>query len=380
MTTTKRILTIILALTLAIGRVTVAGASTVQINSLFSANVFVMADNQWVAQDRANAIDSTEARALQSLFNRFFRNDVVGLHIAQSTAQIAIRPIAGVDLAAVLYNAQANTYRTLELIRVCANGFSIFEIPQSAEFPVSVVVSNGTLVPGARPQPASLTTATTNRDRDRDSGSSNDSGSWTPPAPPEPPPPPQNPTITMTNDGNGTAIANPTTAAVGTEITITATPSSADYQFLRWVVVRGGVTLSPNENANPATFTMSSNDVEISAEFERTPLGNLNHDADRIDGSTLPTQHLTGVIQGPTIDLSPLSDGVYISNVTLTSSTATGLVWLIDHTIQNAAVTLYIASVGPTNFHGDYVFSITLASTGSSETRTVQVTVILPNP
>ena len=244
---TKRILAIILALTLAIGGVTVAGASTVQINRLFTANVFVAADNNWIALDRADAIDTAEARSLQLLFERFFRNDLAGLHITQNTGQIALRPAEGIELSAVIYNAQSNTFRTLELIRVCANGFSIFEIPQGAEFPISVVVSNGILVPGARPQPAPLTTAATNRDRDRDNGGSNggsndgsnDGGTWTPPTPPPPPPTPPPAFVAVTG-----ITGVPTAAISGLPLTLTGTinPTNATNSAITWSVENAGTT------------------------------------------------------------------------------------------------------------------------------------------
>ncbi|MCL2004511.1 MAG: hypothetical protein FWG72_11040 [Oscillospiraceae bacterium] len=72
--------------------------------------------------------------------------------------------------------------------------------------------------------------------------------------------------VTVQNDGNGTASANPTKAATGTQVTITATPGG---QFKQWVVVSGGVTLS-NTTANPATFSMPASNVTIRAEFEPT--------------------------------------------------------------------------------------------------------------
>ena len=133
---TKRILAIVLALALTIGGVSVAAsASVTQHNRVSRSNVFIDVDTNWVALDRAEAIDSTEARALQSLFNRFFRNDLIGLHITQSTSRVAIRPAEGIELAAVLYNAEANTFRRMNHIRVCSNGFWIFEVPENGQQP-----------------------------------------------------------------------------------------------------------------------------------------------------------------------------------------------------------------------------------------------------
>ena len=70
--------------------------------------------------------------------------------------------------------------------------------------------------------------------------------------------------ITVTNDGNGTASASPSNAAVGTEITLTATPDSG-YQFKAWEVISGGVTVTANK------FTMPAGAVEVKAIFEPIP-------------------------------------------------------------------------------------------------------------
>ena len=63
---------------------------------------------------------------------------------------------------------------------------------------------------------------------------------------------------------NGTASANPTTAAAGTEITLTATPNSG-YRFKEWQVVSGGVTVVNNK------FTMPAQAVAVKAVFELIP-------------------------------------------------------------------------------------------------------------
>lgn len=71
--------------------------------------------------------------------------------------------------------------------------------------------------------------------------------------------------ITMQNDGNGIASASPTSAAAGTEVTLSAQPSSG-YKFKEWQVVSGGITITANK------FTMPANAVTIKAIFEPLPL------------------------------------------------------------------------------------------------------------
>ena len=71
-------------------------------------------------------------------------------------------------------------------------------------------------------------------------------------------------TVTVQNDGNGTATADVTSGPAGTEVTLTATPSTG-YQFKEWQVVSGGVTVTDNK------FTIGTSDVTVKAVFEAKP-------------------------------------------------------------------------------------------------------------
>ncbi len=75
------------------------------------------------------------------------------------------------------------------------------------------------------------------------------------------PPAPTEHTVTVTTDGNGTVSVSLTTAAAGTEISLTATPD-AGYRFKEWQVISGGVTITNNK------FTMLNDNVEVKAIFE----------------------------------------------------------------------------------------------------------------
>ena len=68
--------------------------------------------------------------------------------------------------------------------------------------------------------------------------------------------------VTVSTDGNGTAMADKTSAAAGTVVTLTETPKSG-YHFKQWQVITGGVTIKDNK------FTMPAGNVEIKAIFEK---------------------------------------------------------------------------------------------------------------
>lgn len=67
--------------------------------------------------------------------------------------------------------------------------------------------------------------------------------------------------VTVQDDGNGTASASSAAATEGTEITLTATPSTG-YHFKEWQVVSGAVTIAENK------FTMPGSAVTVKAIFE----------------------------------------------------------------------------------------------------------------
>ena len=68
--------------------------------------------------------------------------------------------------------------------------------------------------------------------------------------------------VKVSTDGNGTAMADKTSAAAGTVVTLTATPKSG-YTFKQWQVVTGVVTIKDNK------FTMPAGNVEVKAIFEK---------------------------------------------------------------------------------------------------------------
>ena len=69
-------------------------------------------------------------------------------------------------------------------------------------------------------------------------------------------------TVTVSNDGNGTGTADPSTAAAGTTIILTAMPNEG-YHFKEWKVMSGGVTIKDDK------FLMPNDNVEVKAIFEK---------------------------------------------------------------------------------------------------------------
>ena len=93
------------------------------------------------------------------------------------------------------------------------------------------------------------------------------------------PPAPTEYIVTVTNDGNGIGTATPSTAAAGTEITLTAMPSE-EYHFKKWQVESpAGLVITNNK------FTMPDGNVEVKAIFEK-------------DAPPAPTEHTVTVTSG----------------------------------------------------------------------------------
>ena len=76
-------------------------------------------------------------------------------------------------------------------------------------------------------------------------------------------------TVSSNNNSWGSAFANPTGAAQGSTISISASPVSG-FRFVRWEAVSGGPSFANAASAN-TTFTMPNNAVSVRAVFE--PIG-----------------------------------------------------------------------------------------------------------
>ena len=71
--------------------------------------------------------------------------------------------------------------------------------------------------------------------------------------------------VKVTSEGNGTVISSASSATMGTEVTLTATPDAED-KFAGWEVVSGGITLADETKAT-TTFTMGTSAIEVKAVF-----------------------------------------------------------------------------------------------------------------
>ena len=114
--------------------------------------------------------------------------------------------------------------------------------------------------------------------------------------------------VTVTTDGNGTAIADKTSAAAGTVVTLTATPKSG-YHFKQWQVVPSNVKIKDNK------FTMPAGNVEIKAIFEKnaTPPPAPTYYSITVtkDGSGTASASLTTAAAGTEITLTAKADADY---------------------------------------------------------------------
>ena len=119
------------------------------------------------------------------------------------------------------------------------------------------------------------------------------------------PPAPTEHTVTVTSSGNGTASASPAKAVAGAEITLSATPDKG-YHLKEWQVISGGVSIKDNK------FTMSNNNVEIKAIFEK-------------DAPPTPTEYTVTVTTegGGTASASPAKAAAG-TEITLTATPNTG--------------------------------------------------------
>lgn len=87
--------------------------------------------------------------------------------------------------------------------------------------------------------------------------------------------------LTVTVEGNGKVEGAPKNPREGDEVTLTAKPVDFDHKFVKWEAT--GVTLTDAEaKANPITFTMGKDDVEIKAIFEEKPAVPVDFGEDKI--------------------------------------------------------------------------------------------------
>ena len=123
-------------------------------------------------------------------------------------------------------------------------------------------------------------------------------------------------TVTVENDGNGTATASPTSAAEGTEVTLTATPNEG-YHFKEWQVVSGSVTIENNK------FTMPAEDVKVKAVFEKDAATEYTVTVEN-DGNGTATASPTSAAEGTEVTLTATpSEGYHFKEWQVISGSVT---------------------------------------------------------
>ena len=114
--------------------------------------------------------------------------------------------------------------------------------------------------------------------------------------------------VKVSTDGNGTAMADKTSAAAGTVVTLTATPKSG-YTFKQWQVDKGGVTIEDNK------FTMPAGNVEVKAIFEKnaTPPPATTEYSVKVstDGNGTAIADKTSAAAGTVVTLTAKADAGY---------------------------------------------------------------------
>ncbi len=127
-------------------------------------------------------------------------------------------------------------------------------------------------------------------------------------------------TITIQNDGNGTASANYSSAAGGTEVTLTATPNTG-YKFKEWQVISGNVAINNNK------FNIPASDVIVKAIFELIPtyMASINGGTgggNYAEGATVNII-ANAAAPGKVFDRWTTSDGVIFADVYATTTSFT---------------------------------------------------------
>lgn len=141
-------------------------------------------------------------------------------------------------------------------------------------------------------------------------------------------------TVSVQSGDGGTASASSTSAAEGTEITLTATPDSG-YHFKEWQVVSGSVTITNNQ------FTMPAGNVTVKAVFEKDSTGSSRPSGgggSKRPGSSRPAT--------PTTPTTPSQTQVQLDTQTVTMCRGAAYQFLVKH--HNDVANMTVSSANPT--------------------------------
>ena len=115
-------------------------------------------------------------------------------------------------------------------------------------------------------------------------------------------------TTDVNNSSHGTAGANPSSAAQGATVTLSASARNG-YVFDYWEVVSGGITLS-NRNSPNATFTMPNRNVHVRAHYWAV-LFNITTIVENSDSGTISV-YPTSAAQGTVVTLNATARPGYV--------------------------------------------------------------------
>ncbi|MDL2251475.1 SUMF1/EgtB/PvdO family nonheme iron enzyme [Odoribacter sp. OttesenSCG-928-J03] len=138
--------------------------------------------------------------------------------------------------------------------------------------------------------------------------------------------------IAVTHGTGGSASSDKAISEKGETVTLTATADSG-YIFREWVVTDGAVTLSPDAQTNPATFTMPAEAVSVKAEFY-APGEIFGITAVKIPAGTF-------MMGSPETELERDNDSEVQHQITLTKN-----FWMSTYEITNAQYALFLNEKG----------------------------------
>lgn len=139
-------------------------------------------------------------------------------------------------------------------------------------------------------------------------------------------------TVTVADCSNGSVTANPTSAAQGATVTLTASPSSG-YELDTISAAAGTSAVTLSGSGNTRTFTMPAANVTVTAAFKALPAGFV-----KVEGAT--------IVGGDKFKVGS-NTGVFVAGRTVTLSDF----YMCDHEVTQAEY-IVVMGANPSKFEG----------------------------
>ena len=139
-------------------------------------------------------------------------------------------------------------------------------------------------------------------------------------------------TVTVADCSNGSVTANPTSAAQGATVTLTASPSSG-YELDTISAAAGTSAVTLSGSGNTRTFTMPAANVTVTAAFKALPAGFV-----KVEGAT--------IVGGDKFKVGS-NTGVFVAGRTVTLSDF----YMCDHEVTQAEY-IVVMGANPSKFDG----------------------------